>query len=101
MHSKEHRGEYKMNQTPYWIIVSDEGPSSFPYKHETYDSAYSESIRLAKIKPGLKFNIFKFEGYSVATEPKVQHYVAAQNLSVTRTLNYPWVTFQRNESIPF
>ena len=30
------------NVKSYWIIVSDEGPSSFPYQHATYESAYEE-----------------------------------------------------------
>jgi hypothetical protein len=56
----------------YWIIVSDEGPGSFPHKHNTYQSAYDESIRLSKVKPGLKFNIFKYVGHAVSTEPRIE-----------------------------
>jgi hypothetical protein len=56
---------------PYWIIVSDEGAGTKPRKHETWQSVYQESLRLAKLKPGINFNIFKYEGGTVATEPKV------------------------------
>lgn len=56
---------------PYWIIVSDEGHASVPYRHDTEQSAYDESIRLAKIKPEVKFSIFKYVGHSFAEKPKV------------------------------
>jgi hypothetical protein len=89
-------------EKPYWIIVSDEGPSSFPHKHDTYQSAYDESIRLSKIKPGLKFNIFKYIGHAIATEPKVSF--------KTYTEYATWGTYQpiqwhryntKDDGIPF
>jgi hypothetical protein len=54
--------------------VSDEGHASVPYKHETYQSAYDESIRLAKIKPSVRFSIFKYIGHSIAEQPRVSHH---------------------------
>jgi hypothetical protein len=88
----------------YWIIVSDEGHASVPYRHETYTSAYEESVRLSKIKPGVKFNIFKYLGHSVATEPVVKHYAYTEPVTPT---NGFWIGYQprwsnqRDQIIPF
>ena len=60
----------------YWIIVSDEGTSTKPHKHVTYDLAYSESIRLSRLKPGINFAIFKAVGNTFTVkpvEPKTEH----------------------------
>ena len=54
-------------ESPYWIVVSDEGPATPPHKHTSYDSAYDESIRLAKLHPNLKFGVFKYQGGALST----------------------------------
>lgn len=82
---------------PYWIIVSDEGPSSFPHRHETYDSAYAESLRLSKVKPGLKFNIFKFLGYAVASEPKSSFHTYAVPQYQSYWYSYPLPRYHNND----
>ena len=93
------------NAQPYWIIVSDEGPSSFPYQHATYESAYEESIRLSKIKPGLKFNIFKFAGYAIAEEPKSSFHTYVEPVSNRYWIGYSPkfynINRQPDSSIPF
>ena len=48
----------------YWIIVSDEGPSTRPKKHFSFEEAYNESIRLSKLHPGLKFGVYKYDGHA-------------------------------------
>lgn len=53
----------------HWIIVSDEGTSSKPHKHDIYDSAYNESVRLSKLKPGINFTIFKATGNTFTVKP--------------------------------
>ena len=57
-------------ESPYWIVVSDEGPATPPHKHTSYDSAYDESIRLAKLHPNLKFGVFKYQGGALSTSAK-------------------------------
>ena len=73
---------------PYWIIVSDEGAASFPYRHETYDAAYAEGLRLSKVKPGLKFNIFKFLGYAISEEPKTSFHTYSEPVRTTHQYWY-------------
>lgn len=62
-----------MTQDPtkqvYWIIVSDEGTSTKPRRHESYDSAYNESVRLSKLHPGLNFVVFKSVGKTFTPKP--------------------------------
>ena len=98
-------GTAQQLEKPFWIIISDEGPSSFPYRHETYDSAYVESVRLSKVKPGLKFNIFKYLGHIIAEKPKVKHntyYEAPPNLDRNYWYSYPAPKFVVNkDEIPF
>ena len=92
------------NVKSYWIIVSDEGPSSFPYQHATYESAYEESIRLSKIKPGLKFNIFKFAGYAIAEEPKSSFHTYFEPITNSYWVGYSpkfYTNRQADSSIPF
>ena len=86
---------------PYWIIVSDEGRASVPYKHETYQSAYDESIRLAKIKPGVRFSIFKYIGHSIAEQPKVSHHTYKEPPSGWYAFQYPRWSNQQDQDIPF
>ncbi len=80
-------------EKPYWIIVSDEGAGTKPKHHETYQSAYEESIRLSKIKPGVKFNIYKYIGHSISTEPKTTFNTYQEN--------WPSYYGSRGYEIPF
>jgi len=57
------------NQT-YWIIVSDEGPSTLPVRHTSFEEAKTESFRLAKLRPDLKFGVFEHVGTASATPKK-------------------------------
>jgi len=59
-----------MPESTYWIIVSDEGPSTHPKRHSTFESAKTESIRLAKLRPDLKFGVFESVGVASATPAK-------------------------------
>ena len=90
----------QQNEKPYWIIVSDEGPASFPYQHETYQSAYEESIRLAQIKPGLKFNVFKYVGHGVAEKPKVRFNSYSEPVAAGFWFG-PRFNNQRDDEVPF
>ena len=91
---------------PYWIIVSDEGHASIPYQHQTYESAYEESIRLAKIKPEVKFSIFKYLGHTIAEKPKVSHHTYREPVVVNNPNSY-WYTYVspkynlRDQDVPF
>ena len=80
-------------EKPYWIIVSDEGAGTKPKHHESFQSAYDESIRLSKIKPVVKFNVYKYAGHAIATEPKVTFNTYQESFP-----NY-WVEFR--EAFPF
>jgi hypothetical protein len=55
---------------PYWIIVSEEGPSTRSKRHETFEKAKTESVRLAKLHPELKFDVFEYAGTTTATPAK-------------------------------
>lgn len=77
----------------YWIIVSDEGTSSKPTKHETYDSAYTESFRLSKLKPGINFTIFKSIGNTFTekpVEPKSTHTTYVEDSTWSWAPSYPY-----------
>ena len=88
---------------PYWIIVSDEGHASVPYQHETYTSAYDESIRLSKIKPGVKFNIFKYVGHTIAEQPRVSfHTYQEKPASPSWNVYQPrWSYVNMRNEVPF
>jgi hypothetical protein len=45
--------------SPYYIIVSDEGPSTHPKKHSSYGEAETEARRLSALKPGINFGIYE------------------------------------------
>ena len=60
-------GQVSPGEKPYWIIVSNEGPSTHPKQHTTFEEAQAESIRLAKLHPGLEFGVFKYVGKTTAT----------------------------------
>ena len=59
-----------MSESKSWIIVSDEGPSTRPVRHTSFDEAKTESFRLAKLRPDLKFGIFELVGTASATPKK-------------------------------
>jgi len=59
-----------MPNEPYWIIVSEEGPSTHPKRHATFEAAKTESIRLAKLHPELKFDVYEYAGTTTATPAK-------------------------------
>ena len=56
----------------YFIVVSDEGPASSPKQHPDFNSAYEESIRLAKLHPGIKFGVFEYKGHAVSARSKTK-----------------------------
>src|ERR1700721_3348466 len=66
------------SEKPSWIIVSEEGPSPPPNRHDTFESAQAESVRLAKLHPELEFGVFKYLGKTKATPTtkKVTKYAA-------------------------
>lgn len=47
------------NQTPYWIVVSDDGPSTYPVRHNTKTLAESEALRLTEKNPNKTFTVFE------------------------------------------
>lgn len=59
-----------MPNESYWIIVSDEGPSTHPVRHASFEEAKTESFRLAKLRPDLKFGVFELVGTASATPKK-------------------------------
>jgi hypothetical protein len=59
-----------MSESKSWIIVSDEGPSTHPVKHTSFDEAKTESFRLARLRPDLKFGVFELVGTASATPKK-------------------------------
>ena len=59
-----------MSESKSWIIVSDEGPSTHPVKHTSFDEAKTDSFRLAKLRPDLKFGVFESVGVASATPAK-------------------------------
>jgi hypothetical protein len=54
-----------MSESKSWIIVSDEGPSTHPVRHTSFEEAKTESFRLAKLRPDLKFGVFELVGTAV------------------------------------
>lgn len=76
----------------HWIIVSDEGTSSKPRKHDTYDSAYNESVRLSKLNPGINFTVFKsivnaFTAKPIEQDTKI---TVLESTSVQYWYSYPY-----------
>ena len=61
-----------MPETPYWIVVSDEGPASKPKQYATCFLACQESLRLSKAYPGISFGVFKYLGRANTPKPVVQ-----------------------------
>jgi hypothetical protein len=59
-----------MPESKSWIIVSDEGPSTHPVRHTSFEEAKTESFRLAKLRPDLKFGVFELVGTTLATPKK-------------------------------
>lgn len=59
-----------MSESKSWIIVSDEGPSTHPAKHTSFEEAKTESFRLAKLRPDLKFGVFEHVGTTSSTPNK-------------------------------
>jgi len=59
-----------MPESKSWIIVSDEGPSTHPVRHTSFEEAKTESFRLAKLRPDLKFGVFELIGTASATPKK-------------------------------
>jgi len=53
-----------------FIVVSDEGPSSRPFKHPSRGAAEAEAGRLALVKPGMKFTVY--QAVSAAKAPKLE-----------------------------
>jgi hypothetical protein len=54
--------EFKYAATPataHYIIVSDEGTSDKPRRHATLAEATKEAERLARLKPGFNFIVYK------------------------------------------
>ena len=47
------------NQSPYWIIVSDDGPSTHPARHGSKTLAKAEALRLTEKYPGKTFTVFE------------------------------------------
>lgn len=89
---------------PYWIIISDEGAAYHPHQHSTYDEAYEESVRLAKIKPGVKFNIFKYSGHTIAEQPKVEHRTYREHYPIYQVaygIGAPKLRYIPDEDVPF
>lgn len=77
----------------YWIIVSDEGTSTKPRKHTTYQSAYDESIRLSQLKPGINFTVYQMIGTAYTekpAEPKTKYTAFAPQVIYDRVSKYPW-----------
>lgn len=95
----------EQSEKPYWIIVSDEGPAQFPYQHDSWDSAYDESIRLSKVKPGMKFNVFKYVGHTESEKP-VEPRTTFKTYSVPQPY-WGWASYppmwnrQSDATIPF
>ena len=56
--------------SPFYIIVSDEGPSSKPKRHATYGEAETEARRLSALKPGINFGVYEIK--SSFLTPKTQ-----------------------------
>jgi hypothetical protein len=59
-----------MSESKSWIIVSDAGPSTHPVRHTSFEEAKTESFRLAKLRPDLKFGVFELVGTASATPKK-------------------------------
>ena len=59
----------ELTPIPHWIIVSDEGTSTKPVKHTSYDSAYRESLRLSALKPGVNFTVYQYGGHAFTAPP--------------------------------
>lgn len=57
-------------QTPYWIIVSDEGPADKPRRHSSKSSAETEAQRLTEKHPGREFTVF--QAVSSVLTPKAE-----------------------------
>ena len=56
------------DEKPYFIVISGSAPATRPHRHETFDSAYDESVRLSKLYHGFKFGVFKYAGHAVTTK---------------------------------
>jgi hypothetical protein len=54
-----------MSTNKFWIVVSDlRGPSQYPYRHLTQQSAFDEAQRLVRVNGG-KFWVFEAIGASI------------------------------------
>jgi hypothetical protein len=40
------------SENPFWVVVSEEFPTSITYKHQNEESAKKEAFRLAKMHGG-------------------------------------------------
>lgn len=65
-------------QTPYWIIVSDEGHARIPHKHLTRTQADAEPLRLSEANPVRTFTVFesKHSLFTPKTDTKRTEYAA-------------------------
>jgi hypothetical protein len=45
-------------EKPYWIVISERGPSSRPYRHGTQQGAIDEALRLTRLHGG-QFTVFE------------------------------------------
>lgn len=61
---------YPPNPTPYWTIVSDEGPADKPRRHSSKSSAETEAQRLTEKHPGREFTVF--QAVSSVLTPKAE-----------------------------
>lgn len=43
----------------YFIVVSEDGPSFHPHRHQTREEAVTEAQRLAALHPGKDFTVFE------------------------------------------
>lgn len=62
----------RLNKEPdiYWVVwCPSERPPSF--RHDNYESAYDESIRLADLNPGKEFHVLELRGVAYRYPKKV------------------------------
>lgn len=57
-----------MPEPAFWMVLNEQtGYTS--YRHESFDSAYNEALRLANLIQGVKFHVLRCCGHHLVEKP--------------------------------